>query len=228
MRAARLVPAILLFVSTALPAAAGSGDYATLTLSMTADASTKVATTESKSYNLLPGRPSWPTGPAVEYRILNSPSAAAVEAAEATVDPYVTTRDFVRNDATTQTNPCTGQPNTVQWAPIDGPNGFLAQTFLCINKAHEIVGFQTTFDTAETWATDGSPTAYDIQAVATHEFTHIAGLDVVDKPADACLTMYFQTQPGETFQRTLGLGDKIGLDRLYSTGNTSPGPGCGA
>lgn len=39
--------------------------------------------------------------------------------------------------------------------------------------------------------------------------------------------MYYKTNPEDTQQRTLGLGDKIGLDKLYNTGNTSPGPGCG-
>ena len=39
--------------------------------------------------------------------------------------------------------------------------------------------------------------------------------------------MYFQTSPEETEQRTLGWGDKRGLDALYHTGDTSPGPGCG-
>ena len=39
--------------------------------------------------------------------------------------------------------------------------------------------------------------------------------------------MYVATSPEETEQRTLGWGDKIGLDKLYDTGDTSPGPGCG-
>lgn len=51
-------------------------------------------------------------------------------------------------------------------------------------QAHEIVGFRTTMDTADRWAigNDGNTATYDVQAVLTHEWGHIAGLDVVSKP----------------------------------------------
>jgi hypothetical protein len=188
---------------------------------------------ESPNYKLLPGEVHWLPGPRVEYRITNAPFRAAEHAlarSQRTVDRYITTRAFKRDDDTRQINPCTGQPNTVTWAPIDRPGGLLALTHLCVNTAnHEIGGFQTIFDSLDGWSIgpDGDPTTYDVQNVATHEWGHIAGLNHVSRPEDACLTMYFRTGPEEIQQRTLGWGDKRGLDALYHTGDTSPGPGCG-
>jgi hypothetical protein len=210
-------------------------DNTTLLLSISgASAPSTGVTVESKSYNPLSGNPRWPAGGStVEYTVVGAPIAGAVEAVDAavaTVDPYVTTRSFAHNEATTQTNPCRpGEPNTVRWGTVDGLGGLLAQTELCVTKSHDIVGFRTTFDIADGWAigNDGSTATYDVQAVMTHEFVHVAGLDVVSKPGDACLTMYYKTNPEDIQQRTLGLGDKVGLDKLYNTGDTSPGPGCG-
>src|SRR2546425_604249 len=188
---------------------------------------------ESPNYKLLAGEVRWLRGPRVEYRITNAPFRAAEHAlarSQRTVDRFITTRAFKRDDDTRQVNPCTGQPNTITWAPIDRPGGLLALTHLCVNVAnHEIGGFVTVFDSLDGWAigADGDLSTYDVENVATHEWGHIAGLDVVDRPEDACLTMYFKTSPEETEQRTLGWGDKRGLDALYHTDDTSPGPGCG-
>ena len=60
-----------------------------------------------------------------------------------------------------------------------------------------------------------------------HEFGHVAGLDHVNAPRDGCLTMYRFATSGETQKRTLGLGDRLGMDVLCSTGDTALGPGCG-
>jgi hypothetical protein len=188
---------------------------------------------ESPDFKLLPGEVRWLPGPQVEYRIANAPFPAAEQAvvrAEHTLDHYITTRQFHRDDGTRQLNPCTGQPNTITWAPLDVPGGLLAVTTLCMSTArHEIGGFETTFDSLDGWSIgpDGNPATYDVENVATHEWGHIAGLDHVSQPQDACLTMYFMTTPEETEQRTLGWGDKLGLDALYHTGDTRPGPGCG-
>ena len=190
------------------------------------------ATTESDNYRLV-HRVHWHPGPAVEYRIVTAPSpaaAGAVDAAVATVDRYVTTRTFVHNDQTRLTNPCTGEPNTIRWGPLDGPGGELARTDLCFNlKTREIGGFVITFDTADGWALgpDGDPNTFDVQSVATHEIGHAVGLDHVKTKQDTCLTMYPFTGPEEIQKRTLGWGDKLGLNVLYNHGDTTPGPGCG-
>lgn len=203
------------FVDFAKPSHAGPGPH---------------PTTESSDFQLTQGGTRWFSGGAVKYQITGSaPSGGntAVENALATWDSFVTTRTFSRDDASPSTNPC-GGVNTVQWAAIDGSGGILATASVCRNvPTKEIVGFVVTMDSAEPWATDGSSDKFDVQNVASHEFGHAAGLGHDNPPRSGCLTMYTFSGVGEIQKRTLGLGDKLGMDVLYGTGDTSPGPGCG-
>jgi matrixin len=143
------------------------------------------------------------------------------------VDGYVTTRTFSRKDATTQSNPCTGSPNTIQWASIDGPGNVVAETSFCYHvNTKEIVGFTMIIDQEESWSIGGSSTTLDVQNTVTHEFGHAAGLGHVHAPKDGCLTMYPFVAFGETQKRTLGLGDKLGMQTLYASTDVTPGT-CG-
>lgn len=205
------------FVDYAAPSHAGPGPH---------------PATESSDFQLTQGGIRWFSGGTVEYQITGTEAVgggnSAVESAVATWDGFVVPRAFSRNDATTQTNPCTGSPNDVQWAPIDGSGGALATASVCRNVAtKEIVGFAVTVDSAESWATDGSSGNFDVENVASHELGHVAGLRHDNPPRSGCLTMYKFAGLGEIQKRTLGLGDKLGMDTLYSTGDTSAGPGCG-
>lgn len=186
--------------------------------------------TESSDFTLTNGGVHWFSGGQVEY-LVDAPSAAdatAVDLAVATLDGFITTRAFAHNNATTQLNPCTGQPNSIRWGPIDGPGGVLAATRVCFNSAtKEIVGFRILFDSGDAWATDGASTAIDVQNVGTHEMGHVAGLDHVHAPRDKCLTMYTFSSSGETQKRTLGLGDKLGLHKLYNSADVTAGA-CGS
>ena len=187
---------------------------------------------ESDSFHLTQGGIRWFTGSTVEYKITGievvSGGNTAIVNAEDTVDGFITTSGFSRDDSTTQENPCTGNPNTVQWAVIDGEGDALASARVCRNVAtKEIGGFVITIDTSEPWSVGGSSTTYDVQNALTHEWLHVAGLDHTNAPKDGCLTSYRFAGLGETQKRTLGLGDKLGMDVLYSTGDTSSGSGCG-
>lgn len=187
---------------------------------------------ESDRYQLTQGGIRWFSDSDVEYQIAGTEAVsggnAAVAVAVATWDGFVTTRGFSRNDSTTQTNPCTDNPSTVQWTAVDGPGGVLAMASVCRNVAtKEIAGFVVTMDKDESWATDGSSTKFDVENTASHEFGHVAGLGHVNAPRDGCLSMYRFADVGEIQKRTLGLGDKLGMDALYSTGDTAAGPGCG-
>ena len=187
-------------------------------------------TTESSNFSLTQGGIRWFSGSAVKYQVTGSAPTGgntAVENAIAIWDGFVTTRTFVRDDGSPSTNPC-GGVNTVQWVSIDGSGGTLATASVCRNVAtKEIVGFVVTMDSAESWATDGSSDKFDVENVASHEFGHVAGLGHDNPPKSGCLTMYKFAGLGETQKRTLGLGDKLGMDALYSTGDTSAGSGCG-
>ena len=91
----------------------------------------------------------------------------------------------------------------------------------------EIVGFRMAFDAGDSWSKTGNADSFDVQNVATHEMGHVAGLAHVNAGKDGCLTMYKFSDRGETQKRTLGWGENRGLDQLYNTGNSDPGPGCG-
>jgi len=204
------------FVDYAFPSHAGPGPH---------------PTTESSNFQLTQGGISWFLENTVEYQITGTEPVggnAALESAVATWDGSILPRAFVHNDATSQTNPCTVSPNTIQWSAIDGSGEVLATASVCRNVAtKEIVGFVVTMDSTESWATDGSSGNFDVENVASHEFGHVAGLGHGNPPRSGCLTMYKFAGLGEIQKRTLGLGDKLGMDALYSTGDTSAGPGCG-
>jgi hypothetical protein len=190
-----------------------------------------VATTEGDDFRLIRGGFSWFTGGTVEYRIAGTEAVSggntAILASAATVDGFITTRSFVNNNSTTQINPCTGSPNTVQWAAIDGPGGIVAVTGPCfILQTKEIVGFAMTIDQAEPWVIGSDATKLDVQNTVTHEFGHVAGLDHVRAPQDGCLTMFPFVDLGEIQKRTLGLGDKLGMQRLYGSTDVTAGT-CG-
>lgn len=102
------------FVDYAKPPAAGGG----LTV-----------TTEASDFKLFYGGARWFSGGQVEYTIEGSQpisgANSAVTAGVATIDGFVTARSFALKNATNQTNPCTGLPNSIEWVSIDGPGSIL-------------------------------------------------------------------------------------------------------
>jgi hypothetical protein len=188
-------------------------------------------TTESDRYSLINGGIQWVAGGTVEYEITGTEpitgANAQVVAGEAAWDALIAARDFARNDATTQENPCTGAPNAVHWTTIDGAGATAGATSFCYDlRSKEIVGFEIFLDSEEPWATNGSTTALDVGDVATHEFGHAVGLGHVGAPRDGCLSMYKFVSLGEIQKRTPGLGDKLGMAALYGNTNTTAGA-CG-
>lgn len=189
-------------------------------------------TAESDRYSLLSGGIRWFSGGAIEYRIsgaqpVDGGNDAVVDGAGAW-DALLPSRTIARNDGTSQINPCTDRPSTISWAPMDGPGGILGSTAPCYDvRTKEIVGFEMTLDSGESWGTGGDPALIDVGDVATHEFGHAVGLGHVSAPKDGCLTMYRYATDGEIQKRTPGLGDKLGMAALY--GNTDTGAGaCGS
>lgn len=191
-----------------------------------------VATTEGDDFHLIRGGISWFGGDPVEYTISGTEAVsggnAAIMASEATVDGFVTTRNFVNNQSTTQINPCTNSANTVHWGTIDGEGGIVAFTSTCfVLQTKEIVGFEMTIDEDEPWIIGSDPNSLDVQNTVTHEYGHVGGLGHVRAPSDACLTMFTFVDLGEIQKRTLGLGDKLGMQALYNSSDVSAGS-CGS
>lgn len=189
-------------------------------------------TTESNSFHTIQGGIHWFSGSSVEYKLEGTEAAVggntAIETAEETWDGFITTRTFARNDTTSQTNPCTGLPNKVVWASIDGAGNVLATASVCRNVATKAIGgFVVKVDTGDSWSIGGSPTTFDVENVLSHEWGHVAGLDHTNAPKDGCLTLYRFAGLGETQKRTLGLGDKLGMNKLYGSTDTTAGS-CGS
>ena len=188
-------------------------------------------TVETSSYTFFSGGIRWFAGSSVEYRITGTaPTGAntAVVAGEETWDLLAPNVAFSRNDNTSQLNPCTGAPSTIEWVNIDGPGGTLGAASPCYDvRTKEIVGFSIFLDNSETWSTSGAPNAIDVANVATHEFGHAVGLGHVNAPRDGCLTMFKFTTDGEIQKRTPGLGDKLGMAVLYGNTDTTAGS-CGS
>jgi hypothetical protein len=184
----------------------------------TADAS-------STDFHLLGGHPAWGTTQ-VKYSVDASGCTGSCAGATAAVDAAFNTWEvsgITFTDGTADANPC-GGTNSVTWAPIDGPGGTLAATSVCrITATKQIVGFQTVFDSGDVWSDSGQQQMFDIQATATHEEGHAVGLDHVHSPFDARLTMYPFISPGDIGFRTLGCGDRLGVNALYGAGLTCAG-----
>ena len=175
----------------------------------------------STDFHLLGGHPSWPASSTVHYSV--NPSGCVDDCANAVtaVDNAFNSWEISGITFTRTTpgdpDPC-GGTDSLSWTPIDGPGGTLAETFVCQSRAtHQIVGFQTLFDSADPWSASGAAGHFDIQATATHEEGHTMGLDHVHAPHDARLTMYPFITEADTGFRTLGCGDRLGVNALYGT-----------
>jgi hypothetical protein len=108
--------------------------------------------------------------------------------------------------------------NVVSWDYLDGPGGTLAYcvTWYSIITL-EIEEFDITFDEFETWSDSGEEDKFDIRQLGTHEIGHSLGLNDLYDPQDRDETMYGSEDglPGQTYKRTLYVGDVAGLRFIY-------------
>jgi hypothetical protein len=180
-----------------------------------------VATADATDFHLLAGHPSWPAGSTIDYSVTTtgcSPDCGgAASSVSAAFDTWQVSGLTFTMTSTGATDRC-GGTDSVTWAPIDGPGGVLASTSVCqtLGPNRQIVGFQTVFDSGDSWSVSAEGTnMFDIQATATHEEGHTIGLDHVHSPFDARLTMYPYITPGDIGFRTLGCGDRLGVNAIY-------------
>lgn len=124
---------------------------------------------------------------------------------------------------------------TVVWAWMDGIGGTLASAGISFNPATKTINSVTiTFDSGDTWnvfsgivcGPQGS--GFDVEDVAAHEIGHAVGLDHVGGGDDTYNTLYtYVLWEGETHKRTLGEGEKLGMEDLYGGGGGGDGNGGG-
>jgi len=179
------------------------------------------ADASSTDFHLLGGHSAWPASSTVNYSVDANGCTNDCTNAIAAVDDAFNTWEVSGITFTRATNgdanPC-GGIDSVSWTAIDGPGGVLGETSVCRNPAtHEILGFQTVFDSGDPWSDSGDPGHFDIQATASHEEGHAMGLDHVHSPFDVRLTMYPFISNGDIGFRTLGCGEILGVNGLYGT-----------
>ena len=146
---------------------------------------------------------------------------SAINNASETWDSYVDTNLYEMQGITYEPVILGDGNNTVGWGAL--PENVIAVTHLWYNPAtKEIVEFDIVFNTLYKWGNadpdnDGiaeNSSVVDLQNIATHEFGH-NGLDDLRPLKDSELTMYFASYYGEIKKRTLGIGDVLGIQRLY-------------
>lgn len=81
----------------------------------------------------------------------------------------------------------------------------------------EIISADTVMNNAAgfSWSSTGSASDYDLQNIFTHEFGHWLQLGDLYNSRDFELTMYGYGATGETKKQTLGLGDTLGVQKIY-------------
>ncbi|MCX5753171.1 MAG: PKD domain-containing protein [Candidatus Krumholzibacteria bacterium] len=104
--------------------------------------------------------------------------------------------------------------NAVYAAPIDEFGGILAQTYTW-HSGEYVTEVDVTVDSGEPWGINGESNKFDLQSVLTHEFGHVWGLDDLTDPSCMTETMFWSTDLGATFRRTMSCGDKRGVQTIY-------------
>jgi hypothetical protein len=110
--------------------------------------------------------------------------------------------------------------NAILWKRLG--RGTVGVTFVWFSTlTGEVFEVDTVFNKRYPWAIfadspecQGSPIAYDLLNIATHEFGHWVGLDDLFDDLDKDLTMYGFSAGGEIKKRTLGRGDITGKNEL--------------
>jgi len=102
--------------------------------------------------------------------------------------------------------------NVVAWGAYRA--GVIAVTYIWYSGS-QILETDTKMNTFYKWSLSGEAGKMDVQNIMTHEFGHWAGLADLYSDVDYWLTMYGYANYGETYKRTLGLGDINGLEAWY-------------
>ncbi len=104
--------------------------------------------------------------------------------------------------------------NVVAWGSYRA--GVIAVTYIWYSGSR-IVETDTRMNMLFSWSLNGGANKMDVQNIMTHELGHWCGLADLYSDADYWLTMYGYAANGETYKRTLGLGDILGLEAVYGS-----------
>jgi hypothetical protein len=147
-----------------------------------------------------------------KYGFLTDAVVAAITAAADTWDSQTSAIVFSYKGITSRSpGKCDGY-NVIGWGSYRA--GVIAVTYIWY-VGDRIIESDTRLNTLYKWSLSGEPNKMDVQNIMTHEFGHWCGLDDLYADEDYWLTMYGYANYGETYKRTLGLGDILGLKAVY-------------
>jgi len=195
----------------------------------------QVSTDENDtSYKLFRGGVKWSSASLpVTYHVdpdgAPTGAVAEVQAAFETWDAVVTTELFnpaIENEKAwpSLNTGVVDYVNTVTWGPISGSSVIAVTYFAYYRATKELIEFDIIFNSNLAWDIDldgeGGTYAltgdnFDVRNIATHEAGHTLVLDDLYRPKTRELTMYGYSEPGETKKISLGLGDNLGVQKLY-------------
>lgn len=146
---------------------------------------------------------------------------AALERAAATWTDADADKILSFGGTSTATRPRYNGENSILWRKLR--SGVLALAYVWWHPTTgEVLDADMVFNLRVPWAVNdpasgdcgGVPTAYDFQAIATHEFGHWDGLDDLYGTGEIDLTMYGFATLGELKKVSLGTGDTLGAQAI--------------
>jgi hypothetical protein len=154
--------------------------------------------------------------PTNTYGISDSNVVNAIQTSAETWDVNTSFEVFADNpDVTDKQAGIQDYCNVVAWGYY-GNSQVIAVTYIWYNRfTRKIVETDTMMNIQFSWGLTSVTGTMDVQNIMTHEFGHWCGLNDLYRDKDYWLTMYGYASYGETYKRDLGLGDILGLQKVY-------------
>jgi hypothetical protein len=129
---------------------------------------------------------------------------------------------FVRRESHAQPSAHPDRHNFI-WMDEDWPydEDKIAVSDVWADEDGEIVAFDIHVNGQVSWATDGRPDAFDLQAALVHEIGHVLGLEHSEVPSAA---MFPSIERGATWRRSLDQDDVEAVQELYGLPQTQAPP----
>ncbi|MCP8321864.1 MAG: hypothetical protein H3Z52_13155 [archaeon] len=174
---------------------------------------------DSPDYELLPFH--WYTtanywiNPRNGYGLSTSAVVTTIKTSANTWDSETSYAVFLYRGTTTKSAGIRDNYNVVAWGYYYRRSA-IAVTYIWY-RGSRILETDTKMNTYYSWSLSGATGKMDVQNIMTHEFGHWVGLNDLYSNDDYWLTMYGYSGYGETYKRTLGLGDTLGLQAVYGS-----------